>query len=111
MDSEPEQGTVKSHSNKDSWKNTSSTEWNPPKKTVIEPDPESIATRTRSRHFQDVQNPLASHPHNLNIDSVCCDNSRQERTKPSSGIQKNMALCYKCALSSRENTSKLVKNH
>jgi hypothetical protein len=92
-ESEPEQKTVKTHSNKDSWKNNSSTEWKPPKRTVIEPDPELIATRTRSRQVQDVHDTLASHPHNLNIDSVCCDKNRQDCAKPSGGIQKNRALC------------------
>jgi hypothetical protein len=106
-DSEPIQRTVKSHNNKDSWKSTSSNEWKPSKRTVITPDPESIATCTRSRHVQNVHDPLASHPRDLNIDSVCCDNSRQNHTEPSGGVLKNWALCYKCALSPRENT-KLV---
>ncbi len=109
-DSEQHQ-TVKSHNKKDSWKNTHSKEWRPPRKTVITPDPESIATRTRSRNIQDVHDTMASHPHDLNIDSVCCDKNRQDCAKPSSGIQKNWALCYKCALSPRENTSQPVKNH
>jgi hypothetical protein len=71
-DSEPELRTVKSKSNKDSWKNTATTAWTPPRKVVIERDPESIATRTRSRHVQDVHDSMASYPHELNIDSMCC---------------------------------------
>ncbi len=102
-DSEPPRKTVTTQKNKDSWKSTDSKEWKPTRKPVIIPDPESIATRTRSKHVEDVDNTMASHPHDLNIDSVCCDQRRQELAKPSSGIQKNWALCYKCALSPRKN--------
>jgi hypothetical protein len=110
-DSEPPQRTLKTHNSKDSWKNTDSKEWKPAKKTLITPDPDSIATRTRSKPIQDVHDQLASHPHDLNIDSMCCDKYGQDRAKPSSGIQKDRALCYKCALSPRENTSQSVQNH
>jgi hypothetical protein len=34
----------------DLWKNTASTKWKPPMKIVIEPDPEAITTRTRSKN-------------------------------------------------------------
>jgi hypothetical protein len=37
----------------DSWKNTAKTKWIPPRKVVVEPDPEAIATRTRSKNVQD----------------------------------------------------------
>jgi hypothetical protein len=36
----------------DSWKNTATTKWKPPKKIVVEPDPEAIAMRTRSKNVQ-----------------------------------------------------------
>ncbi len=107
-DSEPPRKTATKQNSKDSWKSTHSKEWKPTKKNVIVQDPESIATRTRSRQIEDVHNKLASHPHDLNIDSVCCDQRRQDCAKPSSGVQKNWALCYKCALSPRKNTSQPV---
>ena len=110
-DSETQQKTVRTHKGKDTWKNTYSKEWKPSKKPIITPDPDSIATRTRSRKIEDVHDPLASHPHDLNIDSVCCDQNRQNCAKPSGGIQKNRALCYKCALSPCKNTSLPVKNN
>ncbi len=110
-DSEPPETQTKSKNNKDTWKNTATSLWKPPRKLVIEEDPESIATRTRSRNVQDNDNQLASHPHDLNIDSMCCGKSGKECAKPSSGIQTHRKLCYKCALSPREDTGQLVKNH
>jgi hypothetical protein len=110
-DSEPKERTVKSKSNKDTWKNTATTLWKPPKKVVIEPDPESIATRTRSRHVQEVHNPMASHPHDLNIDSMCCSKSGQKCAESSSSVLTNWKLCYKCALLPREDPSQLDQNH
>jgi hypothetical protein len=95
----------------DSWKNTATTKWKPPRKVVVEPDPEAIATRTRSRHIQDVPDQMASHLHDLNLDAVCCDKSGQERAKSPSSVQKNWKLCYKCALSPRKNTGQPIKNH
>ncbi len=86
-------------------------EWKPRRKVVIEPDPESVATRIRSRHVQDGHDQMTSHPHDLNIDSVCYNESGQECTKSPRSVQTNWKSCYKCALSPRENTSQLVKNH
>ncbi len=82
----------------DSWKNTATTKWKPPKKVVVEPDPEAIATRTRSKNVQDGPDQMASHPHDLNIDAVCCNKSGQKRTKSPSSVQTYWKLCYKCAL-------------
>jgi hypothetical protein len=95
----------------DSWKNTAATKWKPPKKIVVEIDPGAIATRTRSRQAQDVTEQNVTHPHDLNIDAVCCNESKQERAKSPSGFQKNRELCYRCALSPCENSSKHVQNH
>jgi hypothetical protein len=60
-----------------------------PRKVVVNPDPEAIATRSRSRHIQDVPDQMASYPHELNIDTVCCDQSRQKRAKSASSFQEN----------------------
>jgi hypothetical protein len=45
----PRGRTIGSKNITDSWKNTATTKWKPPRKVVVEPDPEAIATRTRSR--------------------------------------------------------------
>jgi hypothetical protein len=110
-DSEPAKKSIKSKNTTESWKNTASTLWKPSRKVVIEPDPESIATRTRSKNVQGIHNPMASHPHDLNIDTLCCSKSGQECAKPSSDIQAHRKLCYKCALPPREDTCQHVKNN
>jgi hypothetical protein len=71
----------------------------PPKKIVVEADQEAIATRTRSRQVQDVPGQHVGHPHDLNIDAVCCDQSKQECAKSPGGFHKNLKLCYRSALS------------
>ncbi len=95
----------------DSWKNTATRLWKPASKVVISPDPEAISTRTQSKANQDVPEQMASHPHDLNIDAMCCDQNRQKCAKSPSSFQKNWKLCYKCALSSRQNISQSVTNH
>jgi hypothetical protein len=74
-------------------------------------DPEAISTKTRSRQIQDVSNPKPSHPHDLNIHTVCCDQNKQERAKSPSSVQKNRKLCYKCALSPRQDPCQPIKNY
>jgi hypothetical protein len=85
--------------------------WKPPKKVVVNLDPEAISTRTRSTQVQDVPDQKASHPHDLNIDAVCCDQNKQKRAESPSSFQENWKLCYKCALSSRKDPSQLIKNY
>jgi hypothetical protein len=95
----------------DSWKNTATLLWKPPRKVVVNPDPEVIATRTRSRQIQDAPDQMASHPHDLNIDAVCCDQNKQKRAESPISVQEDWKLCYKCALSSRKNPGQLIKNY
>jgi hypothetical protein len=56
---------------------------------------------------------MASHPHDLNIDTVRCNRNKKERAKLPSSVQKNWKLCYTCALSPRKvripvNLSKII---
>jgi hypothetical protein len=94
-----------------SWKYTSAPKCKPMSKIVVEADPEAIATRTRSKQNQDVPAEHGYHPYDLKIDAVCCHSSKQECAKSPSSVQKNWKLCYRCALSPCENSSKHVKNH
>ena len=95
----------------DSWKNTAHTLWKPSSKILVDPDPEAISTRTRSKAFQDEPEHMASHPHDLNIDAMCCGKDKQKCAESPSGFQKNWKLCHKCALPSHQNSSELVKNY
>ena len=110
----PQELTNKTKSSKgfiDSWKNTAQTLWKPPSKVKITPDPSAISTRTRSKNTQNEPENMASHPHDLNIDSVCGDKNRSKQTKPSGGVQANWQLCHQCALPSHPNSSKFGQNH
>ena len=78
---------------------------------IVNPDPEAISARTRSRQNQDAPEQMASHPHDLNIDAVCCDQNKPKRAKSPSSFQENRKLCYKCALSPRKNPSQPVENY
>jgi hypothetical protein len=95
----------------DSWKNTAQTLWKPSSKVKVIPDPSAISTRTRSKIVQDEPENMASHPHNLNIYSMCCDKNRPKQTKSSSGFQENWKLCHQCALPSHQNSCKFGQNH
>ncbi len=95
----------------DSWKNTATTLLKPTTKVVVNPDLEAISTKTWSRHNQDVLEQMAIHPQDLNIDAVCCDQNRQKRAKSPRSFQEDWKLCYKCALSSRKNSSQPVQNY
>jgi hypothetical protein len=95
----------------DSWKKSAQSLWKPSSKIIVNPDPEAISTRTRSKSVQDEPEHMVSRPHDLNIDSVCCDKNRQKRAKPPSGFQKNWKLCHQCALPSHQDSSELVKNY
>jgi hypothetical protein len=94
----------------DSWKNTAQALWKPPSKLKVLPDPSAISTRTRSKIVQDDPVHMVSHPHDLNIDSVCCNNNRQKQTKPSGGFQKNWELCHQCSLPSHPYSGEFDEN-
>ncbi len=89
----------------DSWKNTAQSLWKPPSKIQVLPDPSAISTRTRSKIVQDDSQHMVSHPHDLNIDSVCCNHNRQKQTKPSGSFQENWKLCNQCSLPSHPYSS------
>jgi hypothetical protein len=95
----------------DLWKNTATTLWKLTKIVIVNPDPEAISTRTRSRQIQDVPDQMASHPHDLNIDAVCCDQNKPKHTESPSSFQENWKLYYKCSLSSHKDPSQPIKNY
>jgi hypothetical protein len=84
--STPTRGRPKAKNMVDSWKNTATTLWKPTTKVIENPDLEAISTRTRSKQIQDVSNQMASHPHDLNIDTVCCYQNKQERAQSPSSV-------------------------
>ncbi len=95
----------------DTWKNTAQTLWKPSYKIKVNPDPSAISTRTRSKITQDDPEHMVSHPHDLNIDAMCCDKNRQKQAEPSGSFQKNWKLCHECPLPSYQDSGKFVQNN